>query len=650
VRRIAVGLAMVVIASVWLVAVAVPASAHAAIESTEPANGELLDESPSQIVLTFTEPPDLDLTIVRVVDSSGDEMRVGPPERAPGSNREIRVPLNPVPDGVYTVTWRTVSSTDGHVTASAFSFGVGVSPGDVTPVEQTGSGTPTPTASAIVGRWMLYVGLIILLGAAATGLLAFGPKPTARPWLLGVAWAMAAVGVVAMTLAERAAVGVPLGTLLSSEAGGKFVLLAVAVVITGIAVLAASVRSGRATLVALAVTAAGAMLARAAGGHASGSPVTVLTQWLHLVGVGAWIGGLVWLVLGLLRTLEPAQIRRFSRLAGFGLLVVVVSGVLRSTNELGGPGWWLHPFQSDYSTTLVVKLAIVLPLLALGALNRYRNIAHLEQRGSRPVLRTVGGELALAAAVFAAVAVLTGLPPQPNAQAGPPAAEPLLVTGSDFATTTRVELRISPGTVGPNAFVATVTDYDTGEPIAARRVSLTFELAGRPEVRSTLELEPGERETWQGAGTALAQHGTWTVTVLVEEADGSVEVPLEVTTKAADQHVDVSKVQGQPDLYTITLEGGLQIQSYVDPGEAGRTNQVHVTAFDADGAELPLHAVTLPIDPPDGEPFEPEMLRFGPGHFAANIDLSAGTWSFDVTAHAKDGRELVASFDQTFEG
>ena len=49
--------------------------------------------------------------------------------RAP--NREVRVRLDPVPDGVYTVTWRTVSATDGHVTAGAFSFGVGVSPGDV---------------------------------------------------------------------------------------------------------------------------------------------------------------------------------------------------------------------------------------------------------------------------------------------------------------------------------------------------------------------------------------------------------------------------------------------------------------------------------------------------------------------------------------
>jgi len=115
-------------------------------------------------------------------------------------------------------------------------------------------------------------------------------------------------------------------------------------------------------------------------------------------------------------------------------------------------------------------------------------------------------------------------------------------------------------------------------------------------------------------------------------------------------HVDISRVPGQPTLYTFTLEGGLQIQAYVDPGEPGRTNQVHVTVFDADGKELPLHAAMVSITPPEGAPFEPKMLRFSPGHFAANIDLTAGTWSFDITAHAETGQMLSAWFRQSFEG
>ena len=573
---------------------ATAALAHASLESSDPANGELLEPAPDQITLTFTEPPDLSLTTVGVLDARARPCQRDPPNarRAPTARSASG---RPAPDGVFTVTWRTVSATDGHVTASAFSFGVGVSPAEITPVPRSAGETEPPSATAVAGHWLLYVGLVVLFGAGVTGLVAFGPS-NVRPWLLGIGWVCAAIGVVLMTLAERAAVGVPLGTLLSSEAGGKFVLLAIAVGVTGVAVLAAVLRPGRATLVALAVTASGAMLARATGGHA-GSAWMVLAQWLHFMGVGAWIGGLAWLFLGLLRRVEPAQVRRFSTLAGVALAVVVVSGLLRSWNELG-LGWWLHPFRNGYSTTLALKVAIVIPLIGLGALNRYRNVPRYGSAGSQPMLRTVGGELALAAAVLLATGVLTGLPPKPNEEPAGPGARPLVVTGADFATTTRVRLEVSPGTVGPNTFVVDVTDYDTGQPVDARRVSLTFDLPDQPEV----ELDPAARA--QGRGVAGAGDGARSAGDLDghgagREAGSSVEVPLEVTPRTPGQKVDVSKVPGQPTLYTITLEGGLQIQAYVDPGEPGRTNQVHVTTFDADGQELPLHAAMLTITPPE---------------------------------------------------
>src|SRR4029453_3093392 len=260
--------------------------------------------------------------------------------------------------------------------------------------------------------------------------------------------------------------------------------------------------------------------------------------------VGTWIGGLAWLFLGLLRRLEPAQVRRFSTVAGVALAVIVVSGLLRSWNELG-LGWWLHPFRDDYSTTLALKVAIVIALIGLGAVNRYRNVARYGSVGSRPMLWTVGGELVLAAAVLLATGILTGLPPEPDEEPAGPGARPLVVTGADFATTTKVRLEISPGTVGPNTFLADVTDYDSGEPVDARRVSLTFDLPDQPDVGSTLRLERRDG-SWRGQGTALAQPGTWSVTVLVEGSGSSVEVPLQVTPTTPGQHVAISELPCQP--------------------------------------------------------------------------------------------------------
>jgi copper transport protein len=635
------------VACAWLGVGAAPAGAHAAIEETDPANGAVLEAAPDEISLSFTEPPDLSLTTIGI--DGGVPVPTGPYERVAGTERTIRVPVPDLADGVYTVTWRTVSTTDGHVTAGAFSFGVGVSAGEVDAVVPgDGTETPPPTPLAVAGRWGLYAGLAVLFGAAVCGLVAFGVDAVARPGVLAIAWIVAAVGVVAMTLEERAALSVPLGTLLSSEAGSKFAWLAVAVGVAGVATLVVSLKTSRATLIVLATATSAAMLSRVLGGHAGGSPTSIGAQWLHMMAVGAWIGGLAWLVLALRRGLAASQVRRYSNLAAGGLALLFVSGVLRATNELGGLGWWLDPFENDYSTALVVKLAIVAPLVAFGARNRFRNVPRFERLGSRPLLRTVGAELGLAAGVFALTGVLTGLPPQEGVHA-PLAQRPLVVTGSDFATTTRVRLQIAPGTIGPNEFVAEVTDYDTGEPVDAQRVALEFELPERPEFASALELQHSHDGSWRADATTLAVDGTWDVTVLVEGGGDSTTVALQVTPRTPEPRVEVSRVPGQPDLYTIFLGDGLQLQAYVDPGEAGRTNQLHVTAFDADGAELPLRSGVVEVTPPGDATFEPDLLRFGPGHFAANIELTAGTWTFDTTVTAEDGRVLSASFEQTFD-
>ncbi|MCI0637074.1 MAG: copper resistance protein CopC [Actinobacteria bacterium] len=647
--RLAIAATLAAATVVALSARAAPAGAHAAVASTDPENGAILDTAPGEIGITFTEPPDLSLTVVGIVDQTGAPVPTGPAEPVPGDELAIRVVPDPLPDGVYTVTWRTVSSTDGHVTSGAFSFGVGVSEGDVTaiPAGDTEQTEP-PSPMAVAGRWCLYVGLVVLLGAGVAGLFALGTGVATRPWLLSLAWALAAIGVVLMTFAERSAVGVSLGTLLSSDAGGKLFVLAITVAVAGIAALAAALKPGRVTLAILALGAAGAMLARAASGHAAGSPTAVLIQWVHLIGIGTWIGGLAWLLVGLKRGIEAAQVRRLSRLALIGLVIVVASGVLRASNELGGLGWWLDAFDTSYGTTLVFKLAVVATIITLGALNRFRNVARFEQLGSRPLLRTAGGEVALAAVAFGIAGLLTGLPPQPTEPKEPQATH-LTVTGSDFATTTRARLTINPGTVGPNTFLVLLTDYDTGEPIEARRVVLTFDLPERPEVGSELVLDRVEDGGWQAASTALALDGTWTVTVRAEQADGSLEIPLEVMPKVPEPQLDVSEVPGQPTLYTFTLAGGIQLQAYVDPGESGRTNQVHITAFDAEGAELPLHHGFVTATPPGGAPISPLPQRLSKGHFVANLDVDEpGAWTFDLDVLTRRGQTFLLSFEQTF--
>ena len=108
---------------------------------------------------------------------------------------------------------------------------------------------------------------------------------------------------------------------------------------------------------------------------------------------------------------------------------------------------------------------------------------------------------------------------------------------------------------------------------------------------------------------------------------------------------------GEPGALRYTgavSEGGLQIQAYVDPGTPG-TNQLHVTAFDASGNELPLGSTSVHAESPSGMNML-DMQRFSAGHFVANLDIVPGPWRFMIAATAKDGSILTASFQQTFEG
>jgi type IV pilus assembly protein PilO len=90
------------------------------------------------------------------------------------------------------------------------------------------------------------------------------------------------------------------------------------------------------------------------------------------------------------------------------------------------------------------------------------------------------------------------------------------------------------------------------------------------------------------------------------------------------------------------LEARLQIQTYVDPATAG-PNQVHVTAFAADGTALEVVRPAIVATPPEGavQPLEP--LTAGTGHFVANVDLTPGTWRFDVTCVASTGGGTLRS-------
>lgn len=638
-----------------------PAEAHALVRQSQPAAGSVVASPPAAVLIVFTEPPDPGLSVIHVLNQQGATVDRAGAQPVPGVADELRLPLPRLPDGVYTVTWRAVSSADGHVTAGSFSFGVGVSPGAAEASQSVSSSTASsPSPLAVAGRWAFYAGLAVLMGAAVgSAFVARDVRPP--PALLIGAWVLAVAGLVAMTIAERGAVGIGLGRLLSSAAGQEFGYRGVALLVVGVGV-ALAVREPRwTTLVPLAGATAGAMLVHVLAGHAGAERSAglrwfeVLVQWVHLVAVGVWIGGLVWLVTATRGREGPARrdaVRRFSWLAGLAVAAVAVTGIVRALREVGGPGAWLRLPDTGFGVALLVKVGLFAGLLALGALNRYRNVPAVASGRLRSLRGTVTAEVIVAAAALVATGVLSELPPSALVAAAAARAErpsSVAVAGSDFGTTVRVRLTVTPGTVGPNLFEATVRDYDSGRAVLASTVELQLSLPDRPDVGTqSIALHRTGTGVWTGRGV-LALDGRWDVTALIQQSAGGVEIPMRLTPRLPPERITVSRAPGQPTISTVPLGAGRTLQGYVDPGRSGR-NTVHFTFFTGAGGEQPVRTASATATRPDGRTVDLPLIRFDPGHFASNVALSDGRWRFRITATARDGSPLSAYFFDTIPG
>jgi len=243
-------------------------------------------------------------------------------------------------------------------------------------------------------------------------------------------------------------------------------------------------------------------------------------------------------------------VARFSRLAAGAVAVVAATGLARAADQLGSPQRLLS---TAFGRTLLAKAALVAVLLAVAATNRYRNVPGLAAGGGTIATqrRAVRGELAVAAAVLLAAALLSELPPAAFATTptANPTAAPAAVTvsGNDYATSVRLTLTVTPGLAGPNTFTARLADYDTDAPLDARRVKLDFALPAHPDLgTSVLELGRAGDGLWRGHGSALSLRGRWQVTALVATPGGAVTIPLQLQTRTPPELLVAPRSSGPP--------------------------------------------------------------------------------------------------------
>lgn len=533
---------LVVVLAVLLVGVLVagafgasPASAHAVLVSSDPPSGAELATSPAQVRLRFSEDVAGKLVKARLVDGAG---AVVPGTTTVTGDREVQLVLPSLPTGSYAVVWSVVAEDDGHETSGSVAFGVGTAPASVAAGSTSGDGG-APLRAA---RLMLTSAAF---GCCALALLVLrGSAPAVRRRLL--VWAAIGAGAAGvLTLADTG----PAGSLTATR-GGRLTLLEAGLLLVLVLVLLPL--SGSLSPPRLGGPLVGALLLGVAvletwHGHAAAlsGPLPVIAGSAHALAALTWLGLLPALVVAVGPAADRALVlraggRRFARLAGASLVLVVATGLLRAGEELGRPS---EVLATGYGHILLVKAGLVGCILAL-ALGNDR----LLRRG-RPAVRLVAVEAAAGVAALVAAAVLSDAVPHPAGEAAQAAgaSRSSSVTSSGAVRDLVVSVTASPGRPGLNVFGVLVTS--TRRPAPAPLTSAALGLGGR-----VVALRPDGRTGHYLATVDVT--GVAPLDVVLGRGDERVVVPVSWRSAAPVPPADEAVPTGAPlSAYTLPLAG-----------------------------------------------------------------------------------------------
>ncbi len=568
--------------------------AHAVLERSFPLQNQQLQEPPELVETWYSEPLERSLTTLQVLDTQGEPVHVGEAIFSDDDGRYAAIAVPPdLEPGIYTLTFENVSTVDAHVWSGFFSFILlnedGTVPeGDaLIPSGLAGQTGFLPDYLDSVLRWLGLIATVALAGGLFFSLLVGRPaaefldndrrRVTERSLAGTVAIVVVAAAVVvvvttagqAIWFADRVGRLDELGQILFNTRLGELWVARVGLAIALLLLFLPSIRSeeyrsGRAaalSLIPASIGGLGLIMTYVLGSHSAaggGQFWRIASDVMHFAATAAWLGALVQLPFvfwwarrrleGASQVLYLANVMdRFSWLSAVSVTILIGTGVFNGFVQL-------PTFESLYETTygrvLIVKLAFIVPLLAIAAINaRFLKPALVEavdalhdedpelratgderrdmesqlQRLQRLLPRTAVAEFLLGAAVLASVSVLaqsTTADGELRLDAAKPSGQHLsLGVSRDLDT----ELLIEPFGIGLNTFTLTMKpldDEELGEVLGAR-LTATFDnpdvapSAGRSGVSQ--ELTPTELAgVWVAEAVLLTQPGDWSIEARVQ--------------------------------------------------------------------------------------------------------------------------------------
>ena len=259
--------------------------------------------------------------------------------------------------------------------------------------------------------------------------------------------------------------------------------------------------------------------------------LSTMVDWLHLLANGAWIGGLVALVLAFLPALKllPEESRRgmltqtfrsFSPLAAVGLILSVATGAFAAALQFLTPA---DVVETSYGWTFLLKLALIAPILlfALGnALilrsekSELRLPGHKWWRGRLSSMVRI--EAVLGLLVLFVTAMLTAIPTPPPRPIPPNRQIPFNSKLEEIVLPEKglqAFVALAPNYIGWNRYMIVLQDL-AGMPVSdAERVRFRFYLPEADFRTDWLNAQQAQDGLYVANGQDMVAVGEWQIEV-----------------------------------------------------------------------------------------------------------------------------------------
>ncbi len=554
------------------------ASAHAFLKESNPPASSVLPVAPSRVTLTFAEPLERSYTRAELYDASGKPV-AGATFSIDSSDRHVLLLDLPagLPNGTYSVLWRTLSAADGHRAQGylPLTFGSAADIRSVIPPAIVDTGGP-PGWLATLGRWVSLAGLtgavaawpvwLLVLRPAISPAWQAGPELVRRVRRLAIAAALLALAGSLLTLVVQAwGAGSGSGflsalrTTLTETRWGRFWLIRF-LLLAAFATAASGAPwwrprwrpwQTRATLaLAFLLPLPFSMVAHASA-QARGRQSAIAFDAVHLIAASLWLGGVAMLVLGLLpalrdltatgrRVVVARVVPRFSAVAVAAWVVLAFTGFYNAWLQAGS----LHGLRSTpYGHSLLIKLGLIVAIAPFAAFNLVLVKRGLERdstgNGESSWVRRFGFvivvEAVLGALVFLVVARMI---------AQPPARDVLYEAANQRTIVLDLQgrpatLTLAPGAVGPNHYRLDVA----GSPLPANAEAvIRLTPPGVQTGQKEIDLTRSAANTFEWHGSELSFAGDWVTTVIVRSTgDFTDQAELNIDVPAKAPNADLSE-------------------------------------------------------------------------------------------------------------